>query len=124
MTNVSNEDFWRNLTFILVDELLANLGDRISSLEQQSQMAKLLSTEGGSDPSVILKALEEIQKQLMDECNRKFTPLVQHDEVKLQLTEDINGLYKRISASEKATNTAVTELAVTKELCEANRKAI
>ena len=66
------------LTFLfLANDELKNHSDRISILEKQGKMAKLMTSggEGGPDPSIILNALAEMENDIKAECERRYAPL-------------------------------------------------
>ena len=55
-----------------------------------------MNYEGGPDPTVILNALAEMQKEIIDECSKKYAPLVDFKTSSEQLQDDINNMFKRL----------------------------
>jgi hypothetical protein len=66
---------------LVASDELENHNDRLSKLEKNATITKLVSygEGGGSDPTAILKALEDMTNEIKSECTRKFAPLIEYE---------------------------------------------
>ena len=86
---------------LLVIENQLPFDQRLAKLEKQNTVAKLSNSAG--DPTAILQALEEMEQNVKDECNRLYAPLDKFDELSAKVVdqeESLIALFKRVTALE------------------------
>lgn len=98
---------------------------RLAKLERQDTVAKLSNSAG--DPTAILQALEEMEQNVKDECNRLYAPLDKFDELRAKVADEEESLiavFKRVNALESENEKTANSLHEVSDSVEANRKAI
>lgn len=108
-----------------MSEIQGPFDGRLTKLERQGSVAKIAGS--GGDPSVILKALEELEQNVKEECDRLYARLDKFEALAAKVDdqeESLIAIFKRVTGLE-AKNEEINKLMKDMgDVAEVNRKNI
>lgn len=106
-------------------EIQAPFDSRLSKLERQGSVAKIAGSTG--DPSAILKALEELEQNVKEECDRQYARLDKFEAIAPKVEdqgESLIAVFKRVTGLEAKNEEMTKQMKDMGDVAEVNRKNI